>query len=149
MTALALPPSVSPPQGLQGTSFPSSSGPSVPQAPKAAPSAFPILDWSDWSGPSANAVTQDHFLYQLRDAAVGLGFFILRNSPLDQGHMRQDLFDLSSQFFKLPLEQRLALSITNSPHFRGYSKFADERTLGAVDNRDQVSVSSMAFHGFW
>lgn len=110
-------------------------------------SRFPVLNWRDWLSSTATAASRARFLEQLRDAAVGLGFFHLQHSPLDSGSLRKDLFDLSAQFFALPLEQRLAISMTNSPHFRGYSPFAEERTLGAVDNRDQVrhSAALLAF----
>lgn len=110
---------------------------------------FPVLNWDDWSGPHATPETQSQFLEQIRDAAVGLGFFHLQNSPLDQGCIRQRLFDLSAKFFALNIEQRLAISMVNSPHFRGYSKFAEERTLGLVDNRDQIDFGSDVNPPLW
>lgn len=149
MPSLVLPPTSHLHANLQGACSPRTSSPTprhrVPLSAGAGVSdaeQFPVLDWADWSGPASDAASQGRFLAQLRSAAVGLGFFVLRGSPLDQGRTRADLFDMSAKFFALPLEQRLAISITNSPHFRGYSKFADERTLGAVDNRDQVSLFS-------
>lgn len=107
-------------------------GESVP-----APSAF-TLDFSQWAGPSATESSKRTFVHQLRQASAGLGFFYLLNTPLDQGDLRKRIFDLNEQFFALPLHVRQKISIVNSPHFRGFSKFGDERTQSRVDHRDQI-----------
>lgn len=44
------------------------------------------------------------------------------------------------RFFALPLEQRLAIENTASPHFRGYSRVGTERTGGEADQREQIDV---------
>jgi isopenicillin N synthase-like dioxygenase len=102
-----------------------------------APSAF-TLDFSQWTGPNATKSSKNAFIQQLREASAGLGFFYLLNTPLDQGDLRKRIFDLNEAFFALPLHVRQQISIVNSPHFRGFSKFGDERTQDMVDHRDQI-----------
>ena len=46
----------------------------------------------------------------------------------------------SQEFFTLPREERTALAIANSPHFRGYTILGDERTKGVSDWRDQLDL---------
>lgn len=79
------------------------------------------LDYSLWAGSSATPATKEQFVTQLRRCLVGLGFFYLRNSPLDEGRW-QRLFDLSKQFFQLPLETRMKIDIEQSRHFRWAKK---------------------------
>ena len=43
-------------------------------------------------------------------------------------------------FFELPVAEREALAIVNSPYFRGYTVLGDERTKGASDWREQLDV---------
>jgi isopenicillin N synthase-like dioxygenase len=62
-----------------------------------------------------------------------------------QGHgvppeLEADLMSAARKFFSLPEEQRRALAIGNSPHFRGYTILGDERTKGISDWRDQLDV---------
>ena len=102
-----------------------------------------ILDYRLWSGPTSTPSTRSCFLNSLRSAIVGIGFFYLSHSPLDEpSTLRSDLFDLSQQFFALPFETRQKIDIDHSRHFRGYSKFGDERTLQRVDHRDQIDYAT-------
>lgn len=110
------------------------------QASIASSSAAPALtlDYTQWVGKGATESSRGAFVDQLREACAGLGFFYLRGTPLDQGDLRQRIFDLNKAFFALPLQVRQRISIVNSPHFRGFSKFGDERTQSLVDHRDQI-----------
>ncbi len=96
------------------------------------------LDYHLWAGPHATPLTRDRFVHQLRDKVLGLGFFYLANSPLE-GVRRSRMFELVERLFALPLEERMSVDIDLSRHFRGYSKFGDERTQYQTDHRDQVS----------
>jgi hypothetical protein len=75
-----------------------------------------VLDYTQWEGPEATEASKAAFIKSLRTKVVGLGFFYLKNSPLEQ--KRQDIFNLTERFFKLPLEQRMSIDIDNSRHFR-------------------------------
>lgn len=99
------------------------------------PTAF-TLDFNQWTGSDQGS--KNAFVQQLREASAGLGFFYLLNTPLDQGDLRKRIFALNEAFFALPLPVRQKISIVNSPHFRGFSKFGDERTQSLVDHRDQI-----------
>ncbi|KAE8216675.1 hypothetical protein CF327_g187 [Tilletia walkeri] len=102
-------------------------------------SAVPFLDYALWAGPSASKASREQFATELRNVAVlGIGFFVLNNSPFDQGGRRERQFDFSRRFFALPLEERLKVSMDQSRHFRGFSKLGDEQTKGRQDLRDQL-----------
>ncbi|KAK0548739.1 hypothetical protein OC846_002578 [Tilletia horrida] len=99
----------------------------------------PTLDYAQWQGPTATKASKEQFANELRNVAVlGIGFFVLKNSPFDAGERRSRLFGLSHDFFALPLDVRQTISMDYSRHFRGFSRFGDERTLGLQDLRDQL-----------
>ncbi|CAD6891244.1 unnamed protein product [Tilletia controversa] len=101
--------------------------------------SVPFLDYALWAGPSASPASREQFASELRRVSVlGLGFFVLTNSPLDQGGRRERQFDFSRRFFALPLEARQTVSMDHSRHFRGYAKLGDEYTKGLQDLRDQL-----------
>lgn len=75
-----------------------------------------ILDYPDWSGPEANAVTRGRFVSALRRSMVGLGFFYLRNSPLEP--LRKGLLEATREFFDLGEEEKGRIDQVNSAHFR-------------------------------
>lgn len=101
------------------------------------------LDYSQWTGEAATSGTRSTFIKQLREACSGLGFFYLTNTPLDdpQSQCREKIFSLNRQFFSLPLETRMSISMENSRNFRGFAKFGEERTLNEVDHRDQIDYA--------
>ena len=77
-----------------------------------------ILDYPDWAGENASASSRHEFVSALRKSMVGLGFFYLRNSPLEP--LRKDLFEATRGFFDLDEEQKGRIDQANSPHFREY-----------------------------
>lgn len=46
------------------------------------------------------------------------------------------------EFFALPAQEKQALAIANSPHFRGYTVLGDEQTRGASDWREQLDAGA-------
>ncbi|KDN40795.1 Clavaminate synthase-like protein [Tilletiaria anomala UBC 951] len=100
------------------------------------------LDYKQWVSPQATPESRAAFVTSLRDTVVGLGFFYLKDSPLEEEGRKQNMFELSERFFALSLEQRMKIDIENSRHFRGYSKFGDERTQSRVDHRDQIDYAT-------
>ncbi|MFI9273200.1 isopenicillin N synthase family dioxygenase [Kitasatospora sp. NPDC052896] len=95
---------------------------------------FPVLDLRDAErGPQARAA----FLDRLRAAVHDIGFFQLVGHGVTGA---DELLDLARRFFALPEPQRAALSILNSPHFRGYSEVGRELTQGVPDQRRQLDI---------
>lgn len=85
---------------------------------------FPVIDLRDAErGPAARA----DFLHRLRRAVHDIGFFQLVGHRVTGA---AELLELSRKFFALPDEERRALDILDSPHFRGYSELGRERTRG-------------------
>lgn len=99
---------------------------------------LPILDISDYlRDPESDEAHR--FVEQLRDTCHGPGFFYLVGHGVD-GEVCGETMDVANQFFELPLEQRQAIAIERSAHFRGYTLITNERTNGKVDWRDQLDV---------
>ena len=99
---------------------------------------LPVLDISDYLHNPDDA-RAGQFIEQLRDTCHGPGFFYLVGHGVDTA-LCNDTMTVAKQFFDLPLEQRQAIAIGNSAHFRGYTLLTHERTNGKVDWRDQLDV---------
>jgi isopenicillin N synthase-like dioxygenase len=87
----------------------------------------------------AGALGRAHFLRDLRAAANGVGFFYLAGHGIDAELIREVL-SISRRFFALPAEDKLAIEMVNSPHFRGYNRAGFEHTRGKPDWREQLDV---------
>ncbi|ATM88751.1 2-oxobutyrate oxidase [Yersinia frederiksenii] len=81
------------------------------------------------------------FLADLRHAARDIGFFYLTGHGIDPTLLEQ-IQTLSRQFFALPDEEKLAVAMVNSPHFRGYNRAAAELTRGQPDWREQFDIGA-------
>lgn len=53
-----------------------------------------------------------------------------------------ELFMTARRFFALPETTKRALEMTNSPHFRGWTRNGGEYTQGAQDQREQIDLAS-------
>ena len=95
----------------------------------------PVLDLSTARGEDGS-FTPD-FLDALRDAAHHVGFFQVTNYGAREGQA-QELLDTLAGFFKLPLQERLALDNRTSAQFRGYTRLGTEITRGRADSREQI-----------
>lgn len=100
-----------------------------------AQTVLPVLDISDFEV----AAKRETFLQQLHQTAHEIGFFYLSGHGIDPRLIEQVL-TLSRRFFALPLEEKLAIEMVNSPHFRGYNRAGWERTRGLPDWREQVDI---------
>lgn len=98
---------------------------------------LPVLDVADLdSGPEA---AQD-FRDALREATHEVGFFhLVHRIPAG---VVTELFDTAHRFFALPEADKLAIEMTRSPWFRGYTRVGGELTQGAVDWREQIDVGA-------
>ena len=97
-------------------------------------SGLPVLDLTRF-----RSAERDAFLDDLRRAARDVGFFTVVGHGIAP-ELTARLDEEVRRFFALPLEQRLAIENTASPHFRGYSRVGTERTGGEADQREQIDV---------
>lgn len=98
--------------------------------------SIPVLDLS-----LADSKERGLLLDQLRDALFNVGFLYIKNHGVPQSTVL-GLTDLLPSLFNLPIESRARLSKLNSPHFLGYSGFAEETTLGKKDLREQFDYAT-------
>ena len=100
--------------------------------------SIPLIDFSQFS---ATPGQREAFLAQLRYAAREIGFFYLKNHGVD-AQLLKDVQRVARQFFALPEEDKLAVAMINSPHFRGYNRAASEITRGQPDWREQFDLGA-------
>lgn len=102
-------------------------------------SALPVLDLREFT--SGDPALRAAFVERLRDTAHHVGFFYLSgygaHSPL-----AQEVLQAAREFFALPPQQKEAVHMVNSPHFRGYTAAGDEITRGERDWREQLDIGS-------
>ena len=98
---------------------------------------IPILDLKISEDPERRELLLD----QLRDALFNVGFLYITN----HGVPEETISDLASQvpaLFSLSDLSKSRLSKINSPHFLGYSGFAEEITQGKHDLREQFDFAT-------
>jgi isopenicillin N synthase-like dioxygenase len=105
------------------------------------PSASGNLPLLDLSRLDAGLAERHSFLADLRAAARDVGFFYLTGHGIDPD-LTDEALKLSRRFFELPAEDKLAIEMVNSPHFRGYTRPGFERTKGKPDWREQIDVAA-------
>jgi isopenicillin N synthase-like dioxygenase len=81
------------------------------------------------------------FLRELRESAREVGFFYLTGHGIPE-RLNEDVMRLARAFFSLPERDKLAIEMVNSPHFRGYTRPAMERTGGLPDWREQIDIGA-------
>lgn len=99
---------------------------------------IPLIDFSQFS---ASPEQREEFLEQLRYAAREIGFFYLKNHGVD-AQLLKDVQRVAREFFALPEEDKLAVAMINSSHFRGYNRAASEITRGQPDWREQFDLGA-------
>jgi isopenicillin N synthase-like dioxygenase len=82
------------------------------------------------AGPESRA----RFVTQLVEACRQTGCFQLTHHSVPPA-LYQEALQVARDYFALPLEQKAALDIAHSPHFRGYSRMSNGR-----DWREQVHL---------
>jgi isopenicillin N synthase-like dioxygenase len=97
---------------------------------------LPTLDLRRFDGGDAERTA---FLRELRGAAGGVGFFYLIGHGVEE-NLVSDVLNVSRRFFALPEQDKLAIEMVNSPHFRGYNRAGYEHTRGKPDWREQVDI---------
>lgn len=98
---------------------------------------LPVLDVADLdAGPDAAR----RFREELRRATHEVGFFHLRHRIPPE--VTERLFATAREFFALPEADKLAVEMTRSPWFRGYTRLGGELTRGVVDWREQIDIGT-------
>lgn len=99
---------------------------------------IPAIDLSEYK----NANTPEkraEFFEKLLYAAHEVGFFYLVGHDVDE-KLCDDIRKLSAEFFALPMETKMKISLSNSKHFRGYTAVGGEYTLGQKDWREEIDL---------
>jgi len=78
-------------------------------------------------------------LEKLRAAAHDSGAFYLVGHGVE-GSLFESVYAAARRLFELPHAELDAIAMLQSPHFRGYTRVGDERTLGQPDLREQLDV---------
>ncbi|OCL05201.1 Clavaminate synthase-like protein [Glonium stellatum] len=100
-------------------------------------SSLPILDLSYADDPSRRLI----LLQELHNALFNVGFLYIKN----HGVPLETITNLVSRLpalFNQGNDFKASLSKLNSPHFLGYSGFAEETTLGKKDLREQFDLAT-------
>jgi isopenicillin N synthase-like dioxygenase len=95
----------------------------------------------DLSRTESGAQERSAFLSDLRSAARNVGFFYLVGHGIEDSLVRE-IIGLTRRFFALSAEDKLAIEMVNSPHFRGYNRAGFEHTRGKPDWREQLDVGA-------
>lgn len=98
---------------------------------------LPILDLSQANDPHQKAA----LLARLHDTLFIVGFLYIKNHGV-RDETISNLVSLLPMLFDQPPAAKSALSKLNSPHFLGYSGYAEETTLGARDLREQFDFAT-------
>ncbi|MBL0502867.1 isopenicillin N synthase family oxygenase [Aeromonas caviae] len=102
--------------------------------------SLPIIDLAALKGTPA---ARSQMLAQLGQAAREVGFFYLVGHDLSES-ARQETLALAARFFALPLEEKRAVQMVHSPHFRGYNQVGAELTRARPDLREQFDIMNEA-----
>lgn len=96
---------------------------------------LPVVDFSLLDRPAERI--------RLREVTHTAGFFYLVGHGVSE-ELVSDLNGMAREFFALPDQDKLAIELARSPHFRGYSRVGGELTNGEVDWREQIDFGPEA-----
>ncbi|KAK3109225.1 hypothetical protein LTR53_017752 [Teratosphaeriaceae sp. CCFEE 6253] len=96
-----------------------------------------MLDLSSANDP----IGRPQLLERLRRTLFDTGFLYVWNHGVPDA-ITERLAGLLPALFALPNEEKARLSKLNSPHFLGYSGYAEETTLGKQDLREQFYMAT-------
>jgi isopenicillin N synthase-like dioxygenase len=80
---------------------------------------IPVIDFRD--AFSNDVEVKKRLAGKIYDACVRVGFFYISNHGIEDSVMK-NIFSAAKDFFRLPLEDKMAIDLNKSPHFRGYTK---------------------------
>ena len=99
--------------------------------------SIPVFDLEKFT--QATGESKDRLVFELREICHNIGFFYVSNSGVSPKLMKQVL-ELTRSFFDLPQEEKDSISISQSPHYRGYGKLQAEMTLGIPDFKETYDL---------
>lgn len=99
-------------------------------------SRLPVVDLTQLL---ATSTTRTDALAELARICRDVGFFYLTGHGLPQTQL-DAMLALGRDFFALPDNEKRAIQMRHSPHFRGYSGIAAELTRGRPDQREQFDI---------
>ncbi|KAM0288048.1 hypothetical protein ACHAQH_000116 [Verticillium albo-atrum] len=99
--------------------------------------SIPILDLALAHDPQ----TKPRFLEDLRHALLEVGFLYLKNVGISDEIYKRVIAE-GKAFFDVPREEKLKIEMKNAKSFLGYSQLSAEITAGAIDNREQIDLST-------
>lgn len=99
--------------------------------------SIPILNLSWASDPTLKPGLLQH----LKAALFDVGFLYITNHGVEQQTI-DNLTNLLPDLFALSPEEKAEIGKLNSSHFLGYSGFAEERTIGKPDLREQFDLAT-------
>ena len=99
-------------------------------------SSLPIIDYAAINGTPEE---RRQMLAKLGRAARDIGFFYLTGHGLSEAQQR-DTLALAARFFALPLQEKLAVQMVHSPHFRGYNLVGAGLTRERPDRPGQIGI---------
>ena len=105
--------------------------------PSAGPAKADHLPFVDISKLNGSAQDRQDLIIHLRSVLHRYGFFYLEGHGVDPA-LCEAALSVSKQFFALPEDDKLAIEMVKSPHFRGYCRAGMELTGGKPDWREQV-----------
>lgn len=108
------------------------------EPPAPGPRSLPVLDLSRLDRGTDEA---EAFRLDLRNATHEVGFFLLVGHGIEPA-VTDRLFRVAQEFFALSDADKLAIEMTRSPHFRGYTRLGGELTRGQVDWREQIDLAA-------
>ncbi|KZV70198.1 Clavaminate synthase-like protein [Peniophora sp. CONT] len=100
-------------------------------------SALPVIDISPWLSDTDTS----HRLSvaaSIHSACLEYGFFYLNISAIADASEPEELRRLAQEFFDLPQEEKLRLSIAHQDHARGYQRLKENVTNGLADNHEAI-----------
>lgn len=100
--------------------------------------SIPVLKLSLLDGSQHD---KEEFISLLKEAAHDVGFFYLSDHGVSPAFLKE-VRELTRNFFLLSEEEKHAVSMINSPHFRGYNKAGNELTNGKADWREQFDIGA-------
>jgi len=99
---------------------------------------IPILDFARFT----SGIDRDGFVADLGAAARGPGFFYLKGHGVDPD-LQAQVFAQADRFFVLPVDQKEAVSILKTPHYRGWAhdglESLDENS-GLTDRKESFNI---------
>jgi isopenicillin N synthase-like dioxygenase len=94
-----------------------------------------------WRTPTHKPSLKLELLSDLRYALTNVGFLYVSNHGISSAIITS-LVDALPHLFSLSEQEKFEVSLSNSPHFLGYSGTGAEQTAGKTDEREQFEFAT-------